>query len=145
MQFPIYILHSNTFYELNCLLYCDLFDALNCIKMSKIPMLCLHISTLLTPPLSLALGFRGMPRTSPAGSTEQLCIGCYPLRSRPQSPPTSPAFPPPSPAKLGEVTRREGGTCRGSSGAEAAPGEAPEDEEDEGDEDEDALLRPPPE
>lgn len=33
---------------------------------------------LLAPPLALASGFRGMPRTSPAGSPAQLCTRCYP-------------------------------------------------------------------
>lgn len=41
-------------------------------------MLFLHASTLLTPPSALALGFRGMPRASPAGSTAQLCTRCDP-------------------------------------------------------------------
>lgn len=89
--------------------------------MSKTPTLFLHASTLLTPALALALGFRRMPRISPAGSRARLCTRCYPRcpwAPHPQSPPTSPAFPPPAPAKLGEVLRREAP----AEGAAGAPG-----------------------
>lgn len=70
-----------------------------------------------------------MPRTSPAGSTAQLCIRCYPRcpwAPRPRLSPTSPAFPPAAPAKLGEVTWREAPAegAAGAGGAVRGPGAA---------------------